>query len=607
VVVLRIVLFLIFVLCISLVSAEIRINEVMYNPEGNDNNQEFVEIYFNVDLNLTNFIFGDIVSNDSLELLQYYDSDYSLIVEEGFNYSGFDVSVYSVGATIGNNLNTEDSLFFFYPNGSLVDNVSYSDDCSSGYSLEYFNGSFFCSFYLGGTPGRVNSNKNQDYSNLIINELLVDPVGDDNAAMPEGEFIEIYNEDNESVDLVGAFFSDNSNHKLYITDTNVVDGTRIGSNGYLVIYVNGFSGFLNNDGLEEIKFYDPYGNMIDTISYSYSEEDLSWSLVDNLWQLRLATPSLKNYEEEPERESSFEIEDIDAGSKVEFGDIIKVEINAYKGDTTKKSIKLYVENDEDRISKITKADLNDKFTDYSFTLPVQLYSNCNGAYDNDDYEIKIGWTSSSSAEDSYPIEVNGNNDEVCDKIYVEREPRKGKLEYNLLECSGSAYVGEEIISKVELMNNDDQDHMVDLYSYVYRGSKCYSGEREDNLKKVLVKAGESKEFELSNKVEEAEEGDYKIKIKVKRDDQKTTKEITEDIKLLALPLIEKEEILAVASEIEKDEENLNVSSVLNEDKCTSEVKLVYESTSVKSRNMAGTLIIIVLTGLCAFLIFRKIY
>ena len=599
----RIVLFLILVLCASLVIADIRINEIMYNPDGNDNNNEFIEICSDTSLNLSDFIIMDEATNDSLELLQYYDSDYYLIVEEGFNYSGIEASIYSAGTTIGNNLNTEDSLFLIYSNGTIIANVSYTDDCGSGYSLEYFNGSFYCSFYLGGTPGRVNSNKNQDYSNLIINELFVDPSGDDNAAMPAGEFIEIYNS-GEEIDLIAAYLIDSSNHKLDITDTNVIDGTIIGSGEYLVVYMNGFSGFLNNDNLEEIKFYDPYGNLIDEVSYSYSEEDISWSLVNGLWQLRLATPGLKNYEEEPERESSFEIEDIEGSSNIEFGDIIKVKLNIYKGDSSKESIKLYVENDDDRISKITKANLPDKFEDYSFTLPIQLYSNCKGSYSDGDYEIKVGWTSGSITEDSFSIEVEDNNEEVCDKIYIEKEPRKAKLEYNLLECSGSVYPGDEIVSKIELVNNDDEDHMVDIHSYVYKGSKCYSGNREDNLKKVLVKSGQSKEFELLNVVDEAEEGDYKLKIRVKRDDQKTTKEITEDIKLLALPLVEKEETLFVASEIQ--EESNDMSAVLD-DSCGSEVKLLYESTGTKSRNLVSTLIIIVLTLLCVFLIWKRSY
>ena len=37
------IVFIIFLSLIPLVRAEIYINEVMYNPEGNDNNKEFID------------------------------------------------------------------------------------------------------------------------------------------------------------------------------------------------------------------------------------------------------------------------------------------------------------------------------------------------------------------------------------------------------------------------------------------------------------------------------------------------------------------------------------------------------------------------------------
>ena len=52
--------------------------------------------------------------------------------------------------------------------------------------------------------------------------------------------------------------------------------------------------FLVTQDFEEIKLYDPQGNLIDTVNYASSTESLSWSLVDNVWQYRLPTPNEKN-------------------------------------------------------------------------------------------------------------------------------------------------------------------------------------------------------------------------------------------------------------------------------------------------------------------------
>jgi len=577
----------------------------MYNPEGDDNNKEFIEIYSDEPINLSNFIIADLKSDDTLTLLQYYDSDYYLITEEGFNFSDIEASVYSTGPTIGNNLNKEDSIFLYY-NNTIIDNVSYTDICESGYSLEFFEGDFYCSFYLGGTPGKPNSHRTQDYSNIIINEFLPDPRGDDNAPMPDGEFIELYNKGDNETDLAGLYLKDSADHKLYITDTTTIDGTIIESESYLTVYTNEFSGFLNNEGFEEIKLYDPYGNLINKVTYADSEESLSWSLINNIWKYRQPSPDEKNPEDKVEMESSFKIlgiEDLGDDNESEFGDIIKVNFYVYKGNTTKSSIKLYVENDEDRISKITKASLQNKYTNNTLTLPVFINPNCNEKYENGDYYVKIGWTSLSKEEDSYKIKIDGINEDNCDKMYVERKTRKGTLNHNLMEAPGVVEPDKDFTVKVELMNNDEEDHNVDVYSYVYRGNKCYSPARESNKKIVMVKAGETKEIELDNIVSGTEPGDYSLKIKIKRDDQKTEKEITQPIKILAEGIQQEEEY------IETKEEKIQVKEKEIEDLTTLESKkqpaIVYESTSIKSKNLVVYLLVGLLVIYAAILTWKR--
>jgi hypothetical protein len=594
----KIILFFLFLfLSIGFVSATMRINEIMYNPEGDDNNKEFIEIYSDEKINLSGFIIGDLRSNDTLTLLQYYDSDYYLIVEEGFNLSGIEASVYSAGATIGNNLNKDDSLFLYY-NGTLIDHVSYTDICKSGYSLEYFNESFYCSFYLGGTPAKMNSDRNQDYSGIRINEFFPDPRGDDDAPMPDGEFIELYNK-GEDIELAGLYLEDYAGHRLYITDTTTIDGTFLEEKSYLAVYMNKFSGFLNNEGFEEIRLYDTFENLIDKISYGGSEEALSWSLVDGIWQYRLPSPNEKNPREKVEMVSSFKIEGLEdvTDNESEFGDLIKVKFHVYKGNTTKSSIKLFIENDEDRITKTAKAMLHDRFTNYSLTLPVQIKPNCNEKYVDGDYYVKIGWTAFSKAEDTFKLKIEGINMKNCDKIYVERKPRKGTLKHSLLEMPGAVEINKEFTLKVEVMNNDEEDHVVDLYSYIYRGNKCYSGEREENKKSVFVKAGETKEFELENKVTDAEPG-YKLKIKVKRDDQKTEKEVTQAIKVFQ-EKIERE----IEEKIElKEEDKEEGYTVLESIK---QPKIIYESSSIKAKKLVVYLFIGLLIIYAGVLTWRR--
>jgi len=420
--------------------------------------------------------------------------------------------------------------------------------------------------------------------------------------MPNGEFIELYNNRDNDTDLAGLYLKDSANHKIYITDTTTLEGTTIEANGYLAVYTNGFSGFLNNDGFEEIGLYDPYGNLIDNVNYANSEESLSWSLVDNIWQQRTSSPNEKNPEQELKTQNSFKIEQLEdvTDNESQFGDLIKVKFNVYKGNTTKSSIKLYIVNDEDRITKITKATLPDKYTNYSLTLPIQIKPNCKEKYADGEYYVKIGWTSSSKAEDTFKINIKGINMDNCDKIYVERSPKKGTLKHSLLESPASVDINQDFTIKIELTNNDGENHLVDLYSYVYRGSKSYSGERDANKKTILVKAEQTKEVELENAVIGAEPGEYKLKIKAKRDDQKTEKEITHSIKVLTEKI--GAETKGTEEKIELKEKNQDSDIMLQS---TKQQKIIYESPSVKAKKLSLYLFIGLLVIYAAILTWKR--
>ncbi len=134
----------------------------MYDPQGNDNNREFVEIYTTTFLNLSGYIVGDAVSNDTLLAVSHSPGSFSLIVEEGFNATGINASIYSVGPTIGNNLNNDkDTVNFYFPNGTLIDTMNYNSSMggsSNNRSLERnASGSFTESLIVNGTPGQRNS------------------------------------------------------------------------------------------------------------------------------------------------------------------------------------------------------------------------------------------------------------------------------------------------------------------------------------------------------------------------------------------------------------------------------------------------------------------
>ena len=146
------------------------INEIMYNPTGSDNNKEFVEI-LGTD-NLSGYTIGDLAGNDSLGLIKFFSGDISLIVEEGFNHTNLNCSVYSAGATIGNNLNNDNDTVFLYYDNELVDFVGYDGSLANdnGYSLELIDNAWQESCEPGGSPGKGNCIKLNESVNETINE-----------------------------------------------------------------------------------------------------------------------------------------------------------------------------------------------------------------------------------------------------------------------------------------------------------------------------------------------------------------------------------------------------------------------------------------------------
>jgi len=87
----RVVVFIFLLLLPSVLG--LNINEIMYNPPGSDNNLEFVELYDENELDdLSEWVVGDLKSNDTLVLAsEYVNSDYALIVEEGFDFGNVNV------------------------------------------------------------------------------------------------------------------------------------------------------------------------------------------------------------------------------------------------------------------------------------------------------------------------------------------------------------------------------------------------------------------------------------------------------------------------------------------------------------------------------------
>jgi len=146
------------------------------------------------------------------------------------------------------------------------------------------------------TQTETKENQSKTYpKNILINEILPSPLGSDE----KEEWIEISNQNNFEVDLSGWQISD----KVGKTTTyNVPGGTKIPSQGFLVLDRPSTKIILNNDG-DSISLFQPDGKLVETISYEKSPQDQSFARQDPNWSWTATlTPGKANIITRPEVE-----------------------------------------------------------------------------------------------------------------------------------------------------------------------------------------------------------------------------------------------------------------------------------------------------------------
>lgn len=168
-----------FVILFSVqVLAETRINEAMYNPKGKDNYKEFVEIYSDNSIDLQNYTISDGDSEDVLVKISNVSSNYALIVEKDYILDiPENVALYSAGAAIGNGLSENDKLTLYDNQKSEVVSMQIFK-IDEGYSLEYFNGDYYKSMDINGTPGYENSIKEipEEIASEVPENMTEEPI-----------------------------------------------------------------------------------------------------------------------------------------------------------------------------------------------------------------------------------------------------------------------------------------------------------------------------------------------------------------------------------------------------------------------------------------------
>lgn len=301
-------------------------------------------------------------------------------------------------------------------------------------------------------------------------------------------------------------------------------------------------------------------------------------------------------------ESSIEITDFD--DDVKFGEIIDVDVEIYKADTSKYSISLWVEDDGEKISKSSKIHLKEKFSSFTGQVPIILKDNCNRKYDEGKYELVVEGLGEKVEE-----KINILDQTSCPKKTSETKTEKKsnkKFEYELLAYP-EYVIDNDIESKIFLVNNDDEDYDIKIWSYVYRGKKCYSGDRKENLQNIKLSKDETTVVELKNTVKDIEPGDYKLKVLINKNNQKTDKQIIREIEVMDFEKVE--DVITLSKNNQEQNTNIPIKEKASSNNPETTLSLsdiiIFESMNMKINNNIVYMIFFLLITLIAFLLIKK--
>jgi hypothetical protein len=340
---------------------------------------------------------------------------------------------------------------------------------------------------------------------------------------------------------------------------------------------------------------------IKSIVYPFCNDS---NLTDNEAEQMFIVKSIEDQEDYSE-ESSIEIIEFDETSK--FGDTINVKYKIYKGNTNKYSISAYVADNEIKISETSKIHIYDKYSTQNGQISIQLDPNCDLKIEDGKYDLIIEGIDQKFKEE---VKLEGIKTSLCAKYsLISSSSSSASLGYSITDFPKKISSNQQFDIQVELENEDDKDSEIEIWSYVYRGSKCYSGDREQNKRHIKIDKDSSKIITLTNNVKNLEEGEYKLKVVLNKDNQKTNKEIVKEIEVGSseilsnnCPTIEYDPIFM------NKQNNLAEYNIFNQLLCSDQVRYkrtIYESKNEEIKKLIPTFISIFAIILCILLIITK--
>ncbi|MBW2971428.1 hypothetical protein KY359_00180 [Candidatus Woesearchaeota archaeon] len=307
-----------------------------------------------------------------------------------------------------------------------------------------------------------------------------------------------------------------------------------------------------------------------------------------------------------DKDVSYIIFDLSQSYELSAGENITIPFAVYRGATLKRTLYIWIEDKNGtRVSSKSKHSLPARFTSYNLSAEL----NFSGCRDSGAYRIVAEGLDLNLTKD-VSLEFIGCGQEVA--------MEDGKMSFNVLSSPSSVISGESFTTRIVISNPTEENIEFDVWSYVYRSSVCYSGEREQNRKTINVPEFSNVTFDLENTAI-APAGDYNLKIKLLRSDRKTPVELTLPVEVRSNDSSDthddsegKNKELLIKNDDLPLQNNVSNSTLTKRkllsflDPEKNESGVVYESSSAKARRLTVYFIIAALALVLVALILKKL-
>ena len=295
------------------------------------------------------------------------------------------------------------------------------------------------------------------------------------------------------------------------------------------------------------------------------------------------------------------IQDLGSDKTASFGQSIRIQATIYRGNTTKESIAAWVENtNHEKISKQAKATIETQFTETTLTIPLQLIPNCKSTFKDGKYKVILDGL---ETDDEESITIRGLSDELCPNEPKLQPAVSSTFSAQLQQLPSYAH-NEQSTATLRLDNPESNLIEVDVWSYIYRSSTSYSGQRESNKKHLTIQPQSTLLIELSNTPMIKEQGSYKIKFLILPSTRKTPIDITKDI-LITKPTTAKENTIKSTSPSSNTSTQASKASITGAVIQSDMQEVVFSSSSQKAQDAALYVLIGALALLSVTLIVTK--